>query len=266
MQKFDAKRKLMLFADGLDWDSTLFVHERDDGGNLNLKLRIRVFFRSVDVKTGPNTGYYQEEDDRFGIDGWDRILWEQWKREYCRVIENYWNHRFWLVTPKDYDELNYGSSKPNLTCNMVVEPVIAGGGAHYTFNVIRIADYRVNRALSGGHGYTGWLADVGRGADPDNDVKLVNMKTVAHIFALPHKGREYANHNRYFRLQAPVVGTGDLTAQQGTTQDRTYHPGVLHGRELFHARPWQVAMERHTGKSAEAWRVMTSRIIAQNIK
>lgn len=261
--RFAENRKLAEFVSGQDWDSSLWTRDLDDGGNVTLKLRMRLHFRSVEMRTGPNAGYYQEEDDRFGNHAWDDMMFNQWQKEYCRVITDYWSTSFWLLTPEDYKELVMGDDQPNVSCTLEVEPVPTPGGAHYTFNIIRLADYRVNRMFAGGHGYTGWLADVGRGADVNNEVRIVNLKQAAHLLAMPHRGRENANNNQYFKFQAPIVGYGDSTAAQEAEQDRTFHPGQKLGRSVLHARPWQIAMERHSGRQASEWMVTMSRLLAE---
>ncbi|MBI4903394.1 MAG: hypothetical protein HY820_07160 [Acidobacteria bacterium] len=264
--RFAVNRKLAEFSSEQDWDSTLWARDIDEGGNVTLKIRIRVHFRTVEVRNGPQVGYYQEEDDRFGTIGWDKLIWEQWQAEYCRVISSYWAKTFWLLTPEKYKELERGNHKPNVSCAIEVEPAFSQGGAHYTFNIIRVADYRVNRAMAGGNGFTGWLADVERIADANNQVRIVNLKHAAHLFYLPHRTRDWANNNRYFRFQSPIVGTGDSTAFQETQQDRTFNPGAKLGRSTLHARPWQMAMERHSGLEADQWEVTTSQLIAEKTR
>jgi len=246
---------LRQFCDGDEFDSSLWTRDRTDNGNYICKIRLKVYFHSVEVKTGPGSGYYQEEDDRFGNQGWDRTLWEAWKREYKLVLEDYWTAKFWLITPEKYTKLNEMGQRPNIRCDLMVELVPTSGGTHHKFNIIRVADYRVNRRWTGGTGYTGWLSDVGRGSDTESESKLMILKNVGHLFSMPHMDRQAANHNKYFIWQSPVMGTGGLGYKgHGAGQDHSLTHAVRR-REIVHALPWQIAMERHTGVPAEKWKV-----------
>lgn len=259
-------RPVRQFVDAEDYDSSLWTKDRDDGGNLCINIRMKVYFRPVDMKTGPCMGYYQEEDDRFGNYGWDNLLWEAWKREYRSVIEDFWNWKFWLITPNEYKHFDEGPMRPNIRCSVALDMVPNPGGAHQVFNVMKVADYRVNRMFSGGPGFTGWLADVGRGSDPESEARLQIVDEVAHLFSMPHQNRTYANNNRYFRLQTQIMGSGGLT-YKGTGADISHTlMGPVHLRQVWHAHPWQAAMEKHTGVKPEKWKVSTRRVAPRRIE
>ncbi|MCZ2148610.1 MAG: hypothetical protein LC126_12645 [Bryobacterales bacterium] len=260
MPEFDSQRVVRQFIDSEHYDSSLWAKDRNDGGNLCATLRIKVHMRAVEMKNGPCTGYYQEEDDRFGAGAWDRMLWEAWQREYKSVIEDFWAWKYWLITPDDYDKLDEAYIRPNIRCHLDIEMVPHPGGAHVIFNVIRVADYRVNRMFTGGPGFTGWLADVGRGSDPDSEARLMLIDDVAHLFSMPHEGREFTNLNRYFRMQTAIIGTGALTYKGHGAHMADNLIGPVHTRQVWHALPWQKAMEKHTGVLAEDWKVVTKRV------
>jgi hypothetical protein len=262
MKEFDARRKVLEFVGGETWDTALWMKDRDDGGNLTVKVRIKVCLRPVEVKTGPGSGWYQEEDDRFGTVGaWERLQWEAWKREYCDVINDYWSGTFWLKTPDDYDEFNIGRMKPNVRCDLSVNMIPTPGGAHLSFNVIRVADYRMNRAWTGGPGFTGWRADLSMGSDPESEERILNLGELAHIMGMPHQQRQYCNHNRYFKLQSKLIGAGSLSVMaKGAELDGAPLTGRIHKFQRWQARLWQLAMEKHTGVKSEKWKVETSRI------
>src|SRR5262249_23971518 len=124
------------FVDGDEFDSSMWTKERDDNGNLGCKLRIKLYFRLIEMKYGPTTGYYQENDDRMGTPHFDRILYDEWKREWKQVIEDFWTGSFWIITPKDYEKLNYGPNRPNIKCSLQIEMVPSPGGAHHKLNVL----------------------------------------------------------------------------------------------------------------------------------
>lgn len=259
--EFSRQQKVLEFVGGETWDTALWTKDRDDGGNYTCKIRIKVCFKPVHYRTGPGQGYYQEHDNLYGVDAWDRMLWETWKKEYAEVITEYWSGKFWLETPDDYEELNSGRIKPNIRCDLNLEIISTQGGAHYTFAVERIPDYRHNRANAGGHGYTGWLMDVGRGSDPDSDEKIIILDEIAHLFALPHRDRQFSSLNACFRLRTPTMGQGTvLGGGRGTEVDPEYSARIAKF-QLWHARPWQIAMQKHTGVVADKWKVSTRQLL-----
>lgn len=258
-----ATRRPQEFYFSKDFDSKLVYGETHDGGNVVCEITLGAYYHPVKVRSGPPSGYFQEEDDRYGNDKWESIVWNEWKKEYALVIEEFWKDRFWLKTPDDYDRFNQGNTHPNVRCSVRVDMLPFPGGAHQTFNINRVADYRINRAHAGGHGYTGWRADVGY--EPTFEPKPLFIQHVDHLYALPHKYRSWSNYNRYFRPESPFMDDDlvNMKTRENTRDAPTF--GMRNERSAWHATPWQTALEKHTDIPAEKWKVSTQRLYPERL-
>jgi hypothetical protein len=243
-------------ARGEHFDARVLRGHRAGDSDWLLQVRMKIFLRPIDLRTGPAIGYYQEEDDRFGLDQYERMPWEAWKRDFKRTLEDYWENRFYLVPPESCKIFDSRTGPGFLSCRLHVELVPTVAGAHYVFNVVRYTEFKTNRAMTGGPGFTGWLGDVGRGSDKDSDTELLDLANVGHIFALPLQSREFAGLNRYFRLQSPVFATIRLN-ETGAAETQSVQAGHSHRSLNRHARPWQLAIEGLTHIKADSWDIWT---------
>ncbi len=250
------QQNLKIAAYGEHFDARVIRGHRAEEGNWQLFLRLKIFLRPIDLRIGPAIGYYQEEDDRFGLDQFERLPWEAWKRDFKRTLEDYWKARYYLVPPEHCKIFDSRTEPGFLSCGLRVDLVPTTAGAHYVFNVIRYTEFKMNRAMTGGPGFTGWLGDVGRGSEKDSDTGLLDLANMGHVFALALQNREFAGLNRYFRLQAPVfaaIGLNETSAvETGFGQAGTSHRSLIK-----HARPWQLAIEGLTHIKADSWDVWT---------
>src|SRR5262250_1176752 len=94
-------RDVVYYCWGQHWDSTLRRFDVQRDGNVGLRLRLKVYFRPIDMASGPQTGYYQSEDDRWNMWQWDRFLWNSWRNEFKCATEQFWEEKFWLQPPED---------------------------------------------------------------------------------------------------------------------------------------------------------------------
>ncbi|MCS7026090.1 MAG: hypothetical protein NZV14_14900 [Bryobacteraceae bacterium] len=244
---------------GPHWDSTLRKVTSQNDGNMGLKLRIKVHFRPIELRNGPQGGVYPEHDDRWNAWHWDYLAFRAWRNEVKLIIEQFWENKFWLVPPEDYDGLDVDGLRPNLACELKLELLETPGGAHHVFNVMVQGEHRANRVLAGGNGFTGWLADTDRGATPDSNTKIIQIKDLAHLFSMPLIGRDNTGIHRYYRLQMPLLSSVAVFNEEHAAHVPVEDRGVLHKVQIPHALPWMKAACEHTGVDAERWKVATKR-------
>lgn len=244
---------------GQNWDSILRMSDIQADGNLSIKMRLKVHFRPIEMRNGPQGGFYAENDDRWNAWHWDRFAFNAWRNEVKLIIEQFWENKFWLIPPEDYDVLDVRGIRPNLGCELKIDLVETAGGAHHVFNVMVQGEHRANRIMAGGNGFTGWLADADRGSTPDSNTKIIQIKDVAHLLGMPLIGRDNVGIHRYYRLQMPLLSSVAVFNEEHASHVGVEDKGALHKVQIVHALPWMKAAEQHTGVIPERWKVATRR-------
>lgn len=250
---------------GQHWDSKLSKSSIEEDGNVLLKMRLKVHLRPIEMHNGPQAGYYQENDDRWNAWHWDRIAWNSWRTEWKYSIEQFWEEKFWLEPPEDYAALDVQGIRPNLSCSVGIDLLMSPGGAHQVFNVMAQGEHRANRVLTGGHGFTGWLGEVHRGSTPDTATKIVEIKDVGHLLAMPMVARDGYGANRYYRLEMPLMAHLPIFNEEHAAHVGVEEKGAMHKVQIIHALPWMKAAEAHTGVNADRWKVATRRPEAKQV-
>lgn len=256
-----SKRQVLLeFVGSQEWDSAFVTSDYADEGNVVLALRVKVYFHPVELLgRGPAAGHYPEEDARFGTRTWNQALWDAWIRRLREAIEYFWNHRYWLITPDDYEGFDRGVIRPNVACKLELLPLPGPAGAHHVFNVIFQPDYYLNRAYSGGTGYTSWMAETLAPSIPGSEARIAKSSEVSHLFDVPLESQQTFLLGRNFRLQTPLAASANFQPRgQQAWEDRDMcNENAI--RQPWHAKPWRTAVAMHTRTKPEDWKIVMER-------
>jgi hypothetical protein len=136
------------------YDSTLEVPDgRDPNQNAWLTITLKVNLQFADanqlygiVRTRDGVGFVEDSDKReYRVRNWDSPSKTQCTSAFFVAGQKYWNRRFTLITPQDYDELDFTSRvspgwhvRPNVLCLFRLVPEPDANQAHRNIKVVRL--------------------------------------------------------------------------------------------------------------------------------
>jgi hypothetical protein len=241
-------------------DAMLFAPHQARGWNCGLNIYIRVFLSEVDPDNGAASGDYPDWDTTYDtgprrgvkrhIASWPAGAFTAWSNRYQRECQSFWDHKFWLQTPADYNDLNVmiGATRyrPNIQCGFYLSLVQGPRFAHTTIAVVYLAP-----------GETFFRSDAGHydnlDLDPVNYGPGLNQRAhlheVGHLLGLGHSGES----NPACVNNIPICYAGPNIMGQGEDLDAT------------DALPWQRAIEHFTGRDQSQWTVSLTEIPPQRV-
>jgi hypothetical protein len=235
----------------------------DPNQNAWLTVRLKVCLRFADVNfpwgvveaKNKAEGLVRDSDRReYRVCNWDEPSEiEFWKRFY-KDGEKFWNRRFTLLTPRDYDALDFTSAgwrvRPNVLCLFRLDPVFSEAEAHRTFKVVRLGPtfWQNFRDFWTGHGIGG----VGFRSN-EYLLKFQDARTLV----LPHELAHATDQEHIGVMQ------GDSQCLKGNpSADCCYDgPNIMgDGGEVWpiNSRTWTDRMSWHTDTNSAAWRIALS--------
>jgi len=235
-------------------DSTLEVPDgRNPRQNAWLTITINYTLEFVDRNNLANLGYlrnkkaYIRDSDRteFPLRDWDYASQLDFKKRFDKG-EGFWNYKFLLITPPDYDELDYTSmvgagsvSRPNIICLFRLK-----AGASPTHLTIRA----VRPEISGWDSFWGKSFRSHETLYQEGDV---TTKTLWHELG-------HALDQLHIRAL-----NGDAKCLVDINADRCYDGDNIMGRgtklESVNAKPWRELIWHHTRIPQNKW-VVTSAV------
>ncbi|MFG0273575.1 MAG: hypothetical protein ACF8QF_00800 [Phycisphaerales bacterium] len=245
-----------------NWVGTLFDAELnldscDRYNNAELTIFLRVHLRQRNPAGGAATGTANDYGRATGtprrIVRWDDSAWRRWTANYQRTGERFWTGKFWLMTPRNYADLDYEDRgltyRPNIWCRMRLSVLDSPANAHTTIDVVRL-DPR--ETFFGSHAR---LYD-SRDLSPTN--KGASMRQRAHVHEIGHLLG--LGHSAQHRQACQSTGDTNSPICYGTNAHETDE--VMGGGmnlEQWNAEPWMKAMQGITGQPQHSWAPMMRR-------
>lgn len=137
-----------------EFESTLEMPTgKDPSQNAWLTITVNYSFNFIDSKSSTSGLHVRQDGRSFGrdLDGklfplkdWDMASISEFVRKFQKG-ESFWNHKFLLVTPRDYDAFDFTSMagtgwvcRPNVLCLLRLRS--GGSPNHLPINVVRTGD------------------------------------------------------------------------------------------------------------------------------
>jgi hypothetical protein len=250
---------------GSYYNSKLEVPDgRDPNQNAWLTITLKVNLRFADVNQpcgivevkNKVEGMVRDSDHRvYHIRNWDSPSVAQFTRAFFQRGEKYWNRRFTLITPQDYDELDFTCRvspgwhvRPNVLCLFRLNQVFSETEADRNIKVVRLdttfgedfRDFWAGRGTGGAGFRSNW--ELYQSVDVNDQTlhhELGHAIGQEHILALkgdakckttdPNADRCYEGPN--------VMGEGDKI-------------------ELINGLTWHERIAEHTKKDKRWWQVV----------
>ena len=222
--------------------------------NANLTLYVRINFVRVEPTAASNT-YADADGTNVPIRAWTDALWSRWKNRFVTECQSKWSGKFWLKTPRTYNNLNWPESSPthrcNLYCRFRVSEQSSSQGAHAVIPVVRVngnhffrshmllyssRDLRAERLTRGSLFYT-------------------HIHEIGHLIGLEHPGNS---------LPACTSGAESACYAAADGNDQ----GVMgRGSRIYarHAQPWQKAAALLTSTRESDWTVSMRRAYPERL-
>jgi hypothetical protein len=218
--------------------------------NADLTLTLKMGFRQINPAGGAATGTYHDYGDATAparnIRTWDNTSWEQWKANFVRTAQAFWNGKFWLINGTGVlpFEDRMRAYIPNFYCKFkLVGSDAASGHHHHVIDVVRLAP---NERWFGSHESLYDSLDtnaVEKGRDSRNRpiMQRAHVHEVGHLLGLGHVAIGQAS--------CPANGDTNAGACYGTT-DIDKNSVMGQGMQLRdgHAQPWLDALAGMTGQ------------------
>ncbi len=245
--KDPSKTNLWATVSTNDFDSKLEIpNGKDPNQNAWLTLTVRYALNFLDSRSSSGDVIVRKDGKCYAKDSdgtlfpvldWDFKSQQTFNKRFLKG-ENIWNHKFLLLTPRDYSKLDFTSfagsgwvCRPNVLCLFRLESYAAK--AHRTISVVRVESksFRSNAVLyKEGDVLTKTLGH-----------ELGHALSMLHIQAL--KGN-----------QACVVSPNDDPCYDGDTPEENENIAA-HGDKLstLNAITWQECMGAHTETAHTSW-------------
>lgn len=231
------------------WDAVLDRSMCDRYNNAELTLVLKIHFNMINPAGA--TGTFAD------FDGVDRkiIPWGNtataWKQKFKSDCEKFWGGRLWLKSPvlwHAWDFTDKGTLyQPNIWCRFKIEMVSEAASSHKSIRAVRLHPSE-----------TGFRSDDRTYDDRDlksvkqahGGVKKTHVHEVGHAIGLPHVGVGDPLTIGGLICKWHVMGggsTNDPECYGITDYEKQDAMGSGDSLRLWHAKPWQEALNLFTG-------------------
>jgi len=245
------------------FDSELDTNVCNADTNANLTLFFRIFLQRYDPPGGAGMVNEWGGTPR-AVTAWPEHEWRHFCRRYQTETQDYWNGRFWLVTPDSFTELDWNppspTHRPNVYCRVRVSLVTSALNAHHTIRCVHLASTtRSFRSDSGN--YDSRDLDGGTHADPGDPTDHHVYRQHAHLHEFGHLlGLGHSSQHRPQCAATGVAAGGGSICYGFNGAESNDVMGVGESRHEWHAEPWMRRMQAHTGIDMYAWGPLMRRV------
>lgn len=169
------------------FDADIDPFVRNGTTNADLSVFVRICFQKVDPTPASST-YNDWDGTAVPIRKWRSDEWANWKRRFINDCNGAWHGKFWLVTPRAYNSLNWPEQNPthrcNLWCRFEMTETASPNGAHAVIPVVRV---------NGNHSFRShMLLYSNRDLRPERLTRgslfYTHIHEIGHLIGLDHPG------------------------------------------------------------------------------
>ena len=234
---------------GTKWDAVLDRSPCDRYNNAELTLLLKIHFDMIDPAgahgTFPDHDGTQRKIIKWGSTG------AAWKQKFKSDCEKFWGGRLWLKSPVLWHSWDYTDKgtlyQPNVWCRFKIELVSAAASAHKSIKAVRLDPsepfFRSNDSLYDSR-------DLDDQPQAGGWVKKTHVHEVGHAIGLPHVGEGEPVSIGGLICTLHVMGggsTNDPECYGITDYEKQDAMGSGDTLRLWHAKPWQEALNLFTG-------------------
>lgn len=272
------------------FDSELNTSMVNETTNAELTIKLRVWLEQINPRQvqlplfmdflGPiqlPLDVKNDSDDvPWVIRQWQPKEWFSFTNEYIRDGQRFWNGRFWLRTPDDFDELDVPKGhpycRPNIWCRFNLTLARSPADAHTSISVVQLVanekqghDFRSTAVL-----YSKF--DLKSDFSQDHSGKWHRQRTfiheLGHSMGLPHIGVMTNAPSCTAAVADPKKdGTNSSECYDGANSEEADN---VMGRGMkmtaIDALPWRKRLAEHTGTADTDWRAFRHRDYPRYLK
>lgn len=254
--------------------------------NHRLSLILRLYLKPVSGKN-----HFKDLNNRdFPIKEWTADEWYNFTTVFTRQTQM-WNHRFWLIPPRNYSLLdakyNSRTMRPNVYCDLITEILNSPSGAHRTIDVVNLDVQQIKRQNNGKalnsrtfrsdentYDSLDIVPRTNKYRDDRNVLHTIkNYYTIAHeighALGLDHVGALRSRPYCVFAMTLESNGITDVSehlkggGNSKVCYGRSDSPSIAENImglgtkfEEINAQPWTSRVAMHTNTHAPDWKVV----------